>query len=95
VRRHDKGAAGLVVDEGMDPDERIASAVLSAEGAERDLTDDESDDLGALTGNLCDANSAAWHPCAATSMTGTASSTSISTKPTRRAWTSSHAAFPT
>jgi hypothetical protein len=62
VRRHDQGAAGLVIDEGMDPDERIAGAVLSAEGAERDLTEDEADGLDALTGNLCDGNSAAWHP---------------------------------
>ncbi|MFI6282875.1 hypothetical protein [Streptomyces sp. NPDC050988] len=62
MRRHDKGAAGLVIDEGMDPDERVASAVLSAEGAERDLTEAESDDLGALTGSLCDGNSAAWYP---------------------------------
>ncbi|MFJ9580873.1 hypothetical protein ACIRQF_31350 [Streptomyces sp. NPDC101191] len=62
VRRHDKGAACLVIDEGMDPDERVADAVLSAEGAERDLTEDESDNLGVLTGNFSDRNSAAWHP---------------------------------
>ncbi|MFF7953913.1 hypothetical protein [Streptomyces griseorubiginosus] len=62
VRRNDKGAARLVIDEGMDPDERVAKTVLSAEGAERDLTEDEFDNLGTLIGNFCDRNSTAWHP---------------------------------
>jgi hypothetical protein len=62
LHRHDRGAAAVRIDEGCDPDERIATAVLSAEGAERDLTDAEFDDLNGLVGNLTDGNSVAWHP---------------------------------
>ncbi|WP_181800372.1 hypothetical protein [Streptomyces ipomoeae] len=62
LQRHDRGAAAVRIDEDCDPDERFASAVVSAEGAERDLTDAESDDLGALACNLTDGNALAWRP---------------------------------
>ncbi|MBT2509734.1 hypothetical protein J7I98_28460 [Streptomyces sp. ISL-98] len=60
--RHDSAVAAVRIEEDSDPDERYASAAISAEGAERDLTDAESDDLGGLDSNLMDSNAAAWHP---------------------------------
>lgn len=60
--RHDSAVTAVRIEEDYDPDERYASAVISAEGAERDLTDAESGDLGGLDSNLMASNAAAWHP---------------------------------
>lgn len=59
--RHDSAVVAVRVEEDLDPDERFASAAISAEGAERDLTERESDELGGLPSNLTDGNAAAWH----------------------------------
>ncbi|WP_435058455.1 hypothetical protein [Streptomyces sp. bgisy060] len=60
--RHDRAVAAVRIEEDNDPDERYTSAAISAEGAERDLTDEESDDISGLDSNLTDSNAAAWHP---------------------------------
>ncbi|MEJ8654705.1 hypothetical protein WKI65_43405 [Streptomyces sp. MS1.AVA.3] len=60
--RHDAAVAAVRIEEGGLPDERCASTVISAEGAERDLTDAESDDLGRVDANLMDSNADAWYP---------------------------------
>ncbi|MDJ0465054.1 hypothetical protein [Streptomyces sp. H27-C3] len=60
--RHDRAVAAVRIEEDNDPDERFASAAISAEGAERDLTDEESDALSGLDSNLMASNAAAWHP---------------------------------
>ncbi|MEU3704764.1 hypothetical protein AB0E82_21050 [Streptomyces anulatus] len=60
--QHDSAVVAVRVEEGGDPDERLASAAISAEGAERDLTDRESDELDGLASNLMASNAAAWHP---------------------------------
>jgi hypothetical protein len=60
--RHDSAVAAVRIEEDCDPDERYASAAISAEGAERDLTEGESDDLGGVESNLMNSNAAAWRP---------------------------------
>ncbi|MFH8295038.1 hypothetical protein [Streptomyces sp. NPDC018059] len=60
--RHDRAVAAVRIEENGDPDERIASAAISAEGAERDLADEESDALDGLASNLMTSNAAAWQP---------------------------------
>lgn len=60
--RADESAAVLRIEEGSEPDERTPVAVVSAEGTERHVTNAEYDALANLTANLCDSNTAAWHP---------------------------------
>ncbi|WP_282798315.1 hypothetical protein [Streptomyces sp. CC224B] len=60
--RHDRAVAAVRIEENGDPDERVATAAISAEGAERDLTDEELDRLDGLASNLMASNAAAWRP---------------------------------
>lgn len=60
--RHDSAVAAVRIEDDCCPDERYASTVISTEGAERDLTDEELDDLDGVASNLAASNAAAWRP---------------------------------
>lgn len=62
MRRHEPGAAHVIIDEGCSPDERWARDLRSAEGAEREVTETESEALEDVVINLADANAVAWKP---------------------------------